>query len=223
MQNKYFGDGGDFVKFRLLRTICGIEPRGDRLSLGVVWYLRESKRTGYLSDRKYESEDAQLFRKLRCWNENEPEHGVSLIEKSDLFPEDTSWFSKPLPKSKKKRMSWLKEALCAVQGKQVVFLDPDTGFVAPKAKSGGEYVLQDELTAFCDATREHTVIVYQHRWRSKTQIEQQRPQIQELSQRPCVHATWCPRLSERLFYVIPSEGDSEVVRRRIAEMGWELR
>ena len=222
MQNKYFGDEGDFVKFRLLRTICGIEPSGDRLSLGVVWYLQESKRTGYLHDpERCESEDPELFRKLRCWNENEPKHGVSLIEKSDLFPKDTSWFSRPVPKSKVDRKSWLQEASCAVQGKRVVFLDPDTGFLPPKGKRRGEYVLQEELKAFCEATRKHTVIVYQHRWRSKTQVVRQLPTIKEHSGRACIHPIWHPQLKGRLFYVIPFEDDSEVVRRRIAKMRWD--
>lgn len=232
MQDQWFGDEGDFVKFRFLRQICGITAKDDgpRLSLGVVWYKREPKSLAYLESGSggegYETEDGDLFRSLRGWMRNERCGGVSLIEKSGLFPPDTVWFPNLVPPSSSDRDEWLKIALAKVSGRDMVFLDPDTG-LQPK-KGTGDHVLYGELKKFCDAVSEPTVVVYQHRRHQKweDQVEEQTAQIKKWSARDCVVAVRRRRLDNRLdprlFYVIPSkrEKDREVVLKRIRELQW---
>ena len=223
MQDQWFGDEGDFVKFRLLRHLCGITAKdGPRLSLGVVWYKREPKNLAYLEPggggEGYEAEDGDLFRSLRGWMRDERSRGVSLMEGSFLFPADTVWFSDAVPASGREK--WLLRASAAVNGRRVVFLDPDTG-MAPK-KGTGKHVLWDELTTFCTAEPEPTVIVYQHSRRRKRnqQIKEQIAQIRNSSGRDCVVAVWRREPDQRLFYVIPSERDRKTILERIGLLKW---
>lgn len=229
MRNQWFGDEGDFVKFRLLRRICGItaDDGGPRLSLGVIWYFRESKRTDYLrSSMGYEQEDPELFRKLREWIEDERARGVSLIPGSGLFPSDTAWFSETVPPSWQERTQWFERALAKVAKCGVVFLDPDIGLQPPGGRGKGNYVLMEELKALCEAAPQCTAIVYQHRQRRKPdqQIEEQATQVRnQAGLDRAVVATWDPTLPGRLFYVVPAETDHQIVRCRIRELGWEPR
>ena len=220
MQDQWFGDEGDFVKFCLLRRICGITANGDPLPLGVVWYLRNAKRTDYLAPgQPYEAEDPDLFQSLREWVRDERSRGVSLIENSFLFPTDTVWFSDLVPA--RGRDKWLKSALAAVEGCRVVFLDPDTGLQPEKGT--GNHVLLNELTKFCEAASEPTVVVYQHRRHKdlKEQVQEQTAQIKKWSRRDRVVAVWHSQFNDRLFYVLPSEADREIVLRRIEASCWK--
>lgn len=224
MRDQWFGDEGDFVKFRLLRKICGITAQdgGEKLSLGVVWYRRETKRTGYLdSTGDYEHEDSELFRRLLQWNQEENKRGIRLIERSGLLP-DTAWFGCPMEPSKS-RTSWLKKALKRVAKSRVVFLDPDTG-LAPTRPTRA-HVLFCELRDFCAQEECPTVVVYQHSRRSdwEPQVKEQTKEIKdrlnlnELSGR-APFAVRHPKLTQRFFYVIPSERDRELVQRRVGEL-----
>jgi len=228
MQDQWFGDEGDFVKYTLLRRICGTTARNGQppLSLGVVWYLPESKCTRFLDPNvRYGSEDRELSQRLRCWHQekerHEKRHGVRLIEDSDLFPNNTVWFRCPVPMSRGSRAAWLKGALRAVGKSRVVFLDPDTG-LQPSSRGGGAYVLLEELKAFCRLPGKPTVVVYQHRRRKRweTQVGEQIEQITNLSCRKCF-AVRHPKLGQRFFYVIPSEDDRDLVRKRVEELSWE--
>ena len=226
MQNQWFGDEGDFVKYRLLRQICGITAKADdpRLSLGVVWYKRESKNLSYLETRKggkdYEREDGDLFRTLQAWMQDERSRGVSLMENSFLFPDNTVWFSDLVPNSDGDRDRWLNRALATVERCGVVFLDPDTG-LQPK-KGTGKHVLWKELKKFCEAAPAPTVVVYQHSRRKKlsNQVEEQTAQIKEQSGRDCVVAVSARAHDQRLFYVIPAKGSREVVLTRVRDLKW---
>ena len=230
MQNQWFGDEGDFVKYTLLRRICGITAQNAEppLPLGVVWYLRGSKR-GYLHpDSPYEFEDRELFQRLRSWNQERERHerirGIRLIEHSGLFPPDTSWFSELVPPVKGQREKWLQRALTAVRESRVVFLDPDTG-LQPSSKGGGAHVLPGELEAFCSLPKQPTVVVYQHRRRERwrAQIDDQIKQVERLAGRDCF-AVWHPELGRSFFYLIPCQGDRDLLRKRVQELcGWEQR
>lgn len=219
MRDQWFGDEGDFVKYALLRKICGIYPEcRPLLSLGVVWYLRESKRLGYLDPGgQYGGQDPDLFRSLRGWIRDERGRGVSLIEKSFLFPADTVWFSDIVEPSEEPRKEWLHRARDAVARSRVVFLDPDVG-LAPD-KPTGDHVLGCELEAFCCLDQQPTVVVYQHSWRMErekqieTQIEKHADRI-----RRRIIAVQHKTLRNRFFYVIPStEDDGQLVLDRITK------
>lgn len=228
MRDQWFGDEGDFVKYALLRKICGITANDGRetLSLGVVWYLQKTKRTDYLNpDRRYEEQDQDLFWTLRDWIRDEGRQGVSLIQTSFLFPDDTVWFRDEVPSPNKtdEREQWLRRAQAKVTERRVVFLDPDKG-LQPEDPSG-EHVLFDELEAFCGLEGQPTVVVYQHSRRQKweNQVKEQAREIRDRlglneSSGRAPFGVRHPELNQRFFYVIPSERDRELVQRRIREL-----
>ncbi len=218
MRNHYVGDEGDFVKYTLLRRICGTTAGdgGEKLSLGIVWYLRETKRVGYLSKPgDHRDVDPDVFDRLQRWNRDEQRRGVRLIERSGLFS-DTAYFGCPVQPFKA-RASWLQQALQKVARCRVVFLDPDIG-LAP-ARPTRDHVLSSELERFCCLEQRPTVVVYQHSWRMKRkrQIECQiKRQADHIRDR--MVAVQHERLKDRFFYVIPSTGDDgELALSRIAE------
>lgn len=218
MRNQWFGDEGDFVKYQLLRKICGITAEDGRakLSLGVVWYLRESKRTSYLQDSERKEEDPKLYDRLQRWNEDEKGRGISLVEFSNLFPCGTTWFREPLP-SGSAREEWLNNARKAVAPCRVVFLDPDVG-LAPE-KPTGDHVLSCELDEFYCLEQRPTVVVYQHSWHMK-RAEQIKKQIESQADhiKYRIVAVQHKKLTDRFFYMVPStKDDGQLVRERITE------
>ena len=238
MQDKYFGDEGDFVKFRLLRKICGMPHAKPQLSLGVVWYLVKPKDesensdgglTAYLDQpENNEVTDPDLFRQLRMWVRSGGRR-VSLLENSCLFPTATGWYAELVPASRlsdrtRSRGAWLQRALAAVAESRIVFLDPDNGLAPPSVKKhhakACKYAFPDELRDFCSSEGNPTVVVYQHwrRVRAIRQISEQIREIRDCSGRDHVVAVMDRRLSRRLFYVIPSERDRDLVLCRMGEI-----
>ena len=227
MQNRYFGDIGDFVKYRLLRSLCGFTEDGGQLSLGVVWYLNEEAGDGkfvdYLDDcdSPYRTADGVLFDRLKCfrqvWTPHEMNYrrsrNVLLLEDSGLFP-DAVWYSTCVPPLKKERSMWLQGALEAVRGRRVVFLDPDNGLEVRSTQKTGKkrakYVLWGELKEFCSLKQNSHVVVYQHRQRCSL-LEQIDVQMKEMR-------CWTPDVdlfavvppnAKQVFYVIPSRKERD--------------
>ncbi len=226
MQDQYFGDEGDFVKFRLLRKICGItaDDGGPRLPLGVVWYRvelgegsksTEGGRTGYLYQDGNETADPDLFLFLReCVDEND--RRISRLHDSSMFPGAVWYFEEaPRPRQGDSRADWNAGALSTVRDSRVVFLDPDNGLAPPSVEKhharATKYVFWDELQEFCSLKGDPTVVVYQHRRRvaAMQQVAEQVRGIRTCTGRDQVVAVMDPKLSQRLFYVIPSTRESE--------------
>ena len=226
MQDRYFGDIGDFVKYRLLRSLCGFTEDGGQLSLGVVWYLNEEAGDGkfvdYLDDcdSPYRTADKVLFDRLKCfrqvWTSHEMNYrrsrNVRLLEGSGLFP-DAVWYSTCVPPLKNKRSMWLQAALEAVRGRRVVFLDPDNGLVPSTLRHGkmaAKYLLWEELEAFCSSETSPHVVIYQHRRRIplEEQIDAQTREIRCRIAGVDLFAIVPPKAS-RVFYVIPSRRDRD--------------
>ena len=226
MQNRYFGDIGDFVKYRLLRSLCGFTGDGGQLSLGVVWYLNEETGDGkfvdYLDDcdSPYRTADEVLFDRLKCFRQEWTPHemnyrrsrNVRLLEDSGLFP-DAVWYSTCMPPLKNKRSMWLQGALEAVRGRRVVFLDPDNGLVPSTLRHGkmaAKYLLWEELEAFCSSETSPHVVIYQHRRRIplEEQIDVQTREIRCRIAGVDLFAIVPPKAS-RVFYVIPSRRDRD--------------
>ena len=230
MQDQYFGDEGDFVKFRLLRQICGMranERRG-RLSLGVVWYLVENEggkdggRTAYLESDEYMEADPDLHTNLKSWVDLGDERAVSLIEESKLFPkETTAYYSDIVPKDG--RSEWLDTALKSTAEREVIFLDPDNGLAPPSVKEhykkSRKHVFGNEIKRFCQS-KQTTLVMYQHvrRVRAMVQLADQIAELLKWSGRDLIVPVMHHKLSRRLFYLLPGERKRQVVLNRIHEM-----
>jgi hypothetical protein len=189
MRHIYVGDVGDFGKYGLLRALCGTTYR-----LGVVWYLTEAqehnndgKHDGYLkwSSAKnrafFRDCDPPLYDELKLIRQK-PQLDLSLIEKSSIFDANTAFHTAPVPHFEGRveskgaagrrwevRRSWHADALAAVSGTAVVFLDPDNGIIFDTPSEGTrpshKHAYFFELRDYID--RGQTVIAYHHLGRQK--------------------------------------------------------
>ncbi len=186
MQDKYSGDIGDFGKYGLLKTIV-TESKGT-IRLGVNWYYvtREEGRNGdgnrisYLNkgNKAWENYKAcfpGLYDDLKIIVSEG--RRISQIEERKVLPEETIFYSKPIPHAATKatkrlndRETWIQESLLHLKKADIVFLDPDNGIqldVSKKAKPNADkYIFTDEIKAYYDLGK--SLIIYNHRDRRPT-------------------------------------------------------
>ena len=236
MQNRYFGDVGDFGKYGLLRRISGVsaEDAGEMLSLGVVWYLvgdeshnEDGKHTTYLDKpEEYRDCDPRLFGGLRSLLAEPGPRALSKIERSslELLPRDTKYVSEPL--AREGRSEWLSRAIEKVRDCDVVFLDPDRGFQPPSVqaahKNAVQYILWDEAEQFAGSHEQQTLVCYHHLNRTKPWPDQIDEKIREIGSRIAGGDAAIPVLFKRgtgrVFFVVPSKRHHDLVASRIRVM-----
>ena len=243
MQNRYVGDIGDFGKYGLLRSLCGISEtaNSDRLPcLGVVWYLypdeshnSDGKYTGYLarnSDNhaRFRDCDPVLYDALHQLVSENDRH-INAVRGSGIFSSDTTYFDHPLsyphrqPRNARQaaRDNWLQGALAATAEADVIFVDPDNGIsetVDPLRKNGPKYVFMDDLRQF--AGRGHSLIIYHHLGRRGTAIQQIRYWARTLQQNLSLPrlpwSLWYHRGAARAYFIVAQERHSDVLEDRFA-------
>lgn len=171
MQDRYTGDIGDFGKLGLLRKL------GARLSIGVNWYLApdethngDGRHTKYLEKDSFCACDDLLWNVLKQIVQS-GERKVSALENADLL--SAVYFSEEVPFSgatkverKTSRKEWHQQALEALKGCDLVFVDPDNGLMVPSAQGGPKsvkFVLPEELEDYYK--QGSSVVYYQHKAR----------------------------------------------------------
>ena len=236
MQNRYFGDVGDFGKYGLLRRVCGVTSRdgGAELSLGVVWYLvadqshnEDGKHTAYLGKPdEYRECDPELFDGLGLLLDASGRRTVSRIERSGvgLLPRNTRFVGEHVPRQG--RPGWLGQAIDMVRDCDVAFLDPDIGFqppsVGPGSKKAVQYVLWTEAERFSESQERQTLIFYHHLNRTKRWADQIDDKLHEIRSRLGGGESAIPLLFKRgtgrVFFVVPSEEHRDLVTSRVLGM-----
>lgn len=172
MQDRYTGDIGDYGKLGLLRRLAAAGLR-----VGVNWYRtpdedhnEDGRFTHYAHDSSYRDCDPQLWASLaQILDANQRQ--VKSLETPAIL--DAVFFSKCLDFSKvhfrkraEKRAEWHSGALAALDGCEIVFVDPDNGLMVPSArrsKKANKYVLPEELFDYYQQGA--SVIYYQHKAR----------------------------------------------------------
>ena len=169
MQNRYTGDIGDFGKLGLLRVL-----QAAGFSIGVNWYLtpdenhnQDGKHINYDDLRPC---DESLWRELKQIVDS-GNRSVAALQKDSILK--ATFYGEPLDfKGKKKaerrliRENWRQNALQALCGSDLVFVDPDNGLIVPSAKDRpkeNKYVLPEELAKYYQ--QGSSVIYYQHKAR----------------------------------------------------------
>jgi hypothetical protein len=185
MQDKYAGDVGDFGKYILLKQISS-ESRY-KLRLGINWYYcnldepgsTDGKHVDYLfsTNKKggsFSKCDPKLYRQLSKIV-NEKKRSIRSIEKRNILPKDSVFFSIPIPdkktsldKTEHERARWFDKSINHLNDADILFLDPDNG-VAPEnatiyEKRAVKYSFLHEIKAYYAMNK--SVIVYNHRDRS---------------------------------------------------------
>ncbi len=176
MQNRYAGDVGDFGKLGLLRSI---EKAG--IKIGVNWYLvedeshnQDGKHIGYLKDKKYLGCDDELLESLRRMLQKE-NRSIEQLEQYGLLNTKQYFheiIQKPRVSGYEKRKMWHRNGLSALEGCDLVFLDPDNGLLPKSVRVHSDksvkYVLSEEIIDYYQAG--HSVMFYNHRTREKADI-----------------------------------------------------
>ena len=172
MQNRYVGDIGDFGKLGLLRTLSS---RG--LSIGGNWYLTadeshngDGRHVDYLAKAEYRICDEALWYALKHIVAS-GQRETAAIERSDIL--SATYYSVPVAcacenkaKRLERRQIWHMDALKALRGLDVVYLDPDNGLMVPSAQGTvrmGKYVKAQEIADYYN--QGSSVIYYQHKAR----------------------------------------------------------
>jgi hypothetical protein len=195
VQDRYFGDIGDFAKFGLLRNLFSSDSA---IRLGVLWYRvpdednHDGRHIDYLKPtpdfcRLYRTCDHSLYDVMGqlVWKGS---RSVALVQQHRLLPAGTLYHSEPLnycnvPRQARieLRARWLASAYDTVADAGVVFIDPDNGLetaldrYSPK---GPKFVYYDDLISLAGANK--SLIIYQHACRKGCFDDQIRRRLAEL-------------------------------------------
>jgi hypothetical protein len=231
MKNQYVGDIGDFTKLGILRAI-----RTAGMTIGVNWYLtpddggQDGRHTGFLSD-PCNVHDEQLFHELK----DIVNSGNRNIKALENLLADAKFYGKQLEfdgttDNEKTRSDWQKDALEALGGCDIVFMDPDNGLMPdktdPYGKKGNKYVLYEEVSDFFK--QGSSVIVYNHRDRSDElkYVERFTRFNDKIEITKGADIFWLRafRFSVRDYVFILHQSHSGIIRRAISKlqyMGWD--
>lgn len=226
MQDRYVGDIGDFVKLAILRALSPGK------NLGVGWWLHpesgppgDGRHVGYLSEpKKWRSLDEDLFEAL-----NEVvtlgKRKVAALEAAALVPGAT-YFNDEVPVAappsarREKRAIWFAKMKKALEGCNLVFLDPDNG-LEPAGFSYGAAVAGKcvSLAELRELRRDgRALIVYHHQTRRRgghrEEVNYWSDRLRDLGFSP-VDALRSKSFSPRVFFIL---GGDETLRRRAAAL-----
>jgi hypothetical protein len=236
MQDRYVGDVGDFAKYGLLRIIA--RETGHRLA--VVWcrYANEShnsdgRHISYLRDPSFARLDPPLHASLNNII-SRSKRTVRAVAHSGILPADTVYVTELIsdkpeirrtrPQRAQTRALWLRKALIATEGSQVVFFDPDNGIevasVQRHSPKSGKYVFWDELMPFW--YRGQSLLIYHHLNRRATVARQADILREKFAERfptaALVNYFLFRRGSCRHFWLVGHEGHAEGLQRTIGSI-----
>ncbi|MFZ0494691.1 MAG: hypothetical protein WBE80_17605, partial [Methylocella sp.] len=124
MRDQYAGDVSDVLKFAFLRALAG----SDR-TLGIAWYYvpgddgrADGRHLEWRDEPAWQQLDAQLHAGLSVL----PERSIVALESAAIWPKGTLFHREPMP-SRPQRSAWALRMRDALDGADIVFLDPDKG------------------------------------------------------------------------------------------------
>ncbi len=230
MQDRYVGDVGDFGKYGLLRHLMISHQR-----LGVLWYLAPPESNGdgrhlsYLAKpTEYRQCDPMLFDGLRKLLETD-QRSVAAVVSAGLLPERTVSFDDMVCATDQARRDraafaerlayreeWAARAAEAVDGCDLVFLDPDNGIggksFRPHGSKGHKHAAWNEIIRL--ANRDRTLVIYHHTGRSTPASEQARRLIEGYREKVVASGTVMAigfrRGTHRIFLIASHQPDISV-------------
>ena len=239
MQDRFVGDIGDFGKYGLLRALTGIWPEAEpRLSLGVVWCVPDEQtiaktpeghgqHLGYLFNEatreRFRDCDPDLFDCLKELVCSQQRTLRTLEQKSVLG--DAVFYGEDVLRNKNARKEWLNGAMRKVNGRDVVFVDPDIGLASPKMEadakrgkpSSSKHLYFDEVRLLFEQTEGRTLIAYQQYAYTQTDKEMQMQQWRAATQNFC----GSPKVlstSQRAFIILPAPDHAPIIEKRLHDL-----
>ncbi|MGH7120830.1 MAG: hypothetical protein ACREFP_17900 [Acetobacteraceae bacterium] len=124
MRDQYAGDVSDVLKFAFLRALAG----ADR-TLGIAWYYAPGD-DGGPDGRHLEWRDETAWRlldeELHAGLVALPERSIAALEQATIWPSGALFHREPMP-PRVERSAWGTRKRNALDGANIVFLDPDNG------------------------------------------------------------------------------------------------
>lgn len=124
MRDQYAGDISDVLKFAFLRALAG-----ENRTLGVAWYYAPGD-DGRPDGRHIEWRDEPAWRQfdtnLHTGLATLPVRSVVALEQTAIWPKGVLFHREPMP-SRAGRGAWGLRKRAALNGADIVFLDPDNG------------------------------------------------------------------------------------------------
>ena len=227
VQNKYVGDIGDFGKYGLLRALCGIRDDfpGEKLSLGVVWYLNPDDRkpggnyTTYLDEPlPYRPCDPLLFHTL-YWVVKAKERNVVSIRESDILGRGTVFIEDHVPDQIERRKQWLQMALSKTADCDLVFLDPDVGLSSVLRRDGRVSTQHtyygQELPEVHKFARGRSVVIWHQPAHEKDAVQHCLDDMQRKFSEHGIMAVTYHRFGYRAFFVLAGKRHARLLQARL--------
>ena len=243
VQDRYAGDVGDFLTFGLLRWLVAADDMHPGLSVGVLWYLTvdeshngDGRHVGYADTstrlgRSLHRLDPDLHERLATVLRTE--RSVAQLERAGALPAGTRTYRERLDlrpeivgdaaARTRMRSGWVRGALRALDGCDVVFADPDNGIRPahhptprhhPKSV---KHAYVDELTPF--SQRGQALIAYHHADRSADVPTQAQRRMADLAvASDPIAAVRASRGTVRLFLVAGTGPTAERLRTRLEHL-----
>ena len=124
MRDQYVGDVSDVIKFAFLRALAGADK-----TLGVAWYYAPGD-DGRPDGRHLEWHDEpawrQLDEQLHTGLTSLRERSIAALEQAAIWRKNPLFHRDPMP-TRAERSVWGTRKRNALDGADIVFLDPDTG------------------------------------------------------------------------------------------------
>ena len=124
MRDQYAGDVSDVLKFAFLRALAGTDRK-----LGIAWYYAPGD-DGRPDGRHLEWRDEAAWRRLdedlHAGLATLPERSIAALERAAIWPTGKLFHREPMP-TRAERSVWGKRKRNALDGANLVFLDPDNG------------------------------------------------------------------------------------------------
>jgi hypothetical protein len=131
VRDQYAGDVSDILKFAFLRALAGTDR-----TLGIAWYYAPGD-DGRTDGRHLEWRDEMAWRlldeELHAGLAALPERSIAALEQATIWPRGVLFHREPMP-SRLERSAWGMHKRSALDGANIVFLDPDNGVGAETEK-----------------------------------------------------------------------------------------
>jgi hypothetical protein len=124
MRDQYAGDVSDVLKFAFLRALAG----ADR-TLGIAWYYApgdDGRPDGRHLEWRDEPAWRQLDEELHAGLTTLPSRSIEALERAVIWPKGVLFHREPVP-PRAQRSAWGTRKRSALDGADIVFLDPDNG------------------------------------------------------------------------------------------------
>ena len=124
MRDQYAGDVSDVLKFAFLRALAGTDR-----TLGVAWYYvpgHDGRTDGRHLEWHGEPAWCALDAKLCDGLSSLPERSIAALERAPIWSRGRLFYREPVP-SRTERAAWSLRMQAALDGANIVFLDPDNG------------------------------------------------------------------------------------------------